>query len=143
MKIGEKLKKYKSEIRVLFADTDGMGIVYHTNYIKWFEIGRNEYLRQIGFPYSVLEKDKFWLPVASVECFFKMPAYYDDVLEISSWIGALKAATVVINYEIHRKATGELLVTGHTKHAITDDKLKPVRFKTYRPDLYKRIVEDL
>ncbi|MBK5263177.1 MAG: acyl-CoA thioesterase [Peptostreptococcaceae bacterium] len=137
------MKKYKSEIRVLFADTDGMGIVYHTNYIKWFEIGRNEYLRQIGFPYSVLEKDKLWLPVSSVECSYKLPAYYDDVLEISSWIGELKAATVVINYEIHRKSTGELLVTGHTKHAITDDKLKPVRFKTYRPDLYKRIVEYL
>jgi len=137
------LKKYKSEIRVLFADTDGMGIVYHTNYIKWFEIGRNEYLRQIGFPYSVLEKDKFWLPVSSVECSYRLPAYYDDVLEISSWIGELKSATVVINYEIHRKSTDELLVIGHTKHAITDDKLKPVRFKTYRPDLYKRIVEDL
>ena len=137
------MKKYKSEIRVLFADTDGMGIVYHTNYIKWFEIGRNEYLRQIGFPYSVLEKDKFWLPVSSVECSYKLPAYYDDVLEISCWIGEMKAATVVINYEIHRKSTGELLVTGHTKHAVTDDKLKPVRFKTYRPDLYQRIVEDL
>jgi len=137
------LKKYKSEVRVIFADTDGMGIVYHTNYIKWFEIGRNEYLRQIGFPYSVLEKDKFWLPLASVECTYRLPAYYDDVLEISAWISELKAATVVINYEIRRKSTGELLATGHTKHAITDDKLKPVRFKTYRPDLYKRIIEDL
>ena len=137
------LKKYKSEVRVIYADTDGMGIVYHANYIKWFEIGRNEYLRQLEFPYSVLEKRNFWLPVVSVECNYKAPAYYDDILEISAWVGNLKAATVTINYEIYRKSTGELLVTGSTKHAITDDKLKPVRFKTYHPELYKRIVEDL
>lgn len=137
------MKKYKSEVRVIYADTDAMGIVYHTNYIKWFEIGRNEYLRQIGFPYSDLEKEKLWLPVAGVECTYKSPAYYDDVLEINAWAGELKAATVNINYEIYRKSTGELLVTGSSKHAITDEKLKPVRFKTYHPEFYKRIVEDL
>ena len=136
-------RKYKSEIRVIFADTDAMGIVYHTNYIKWFEIGRNEYLRQVGFPYAELEKANFWLPLAGVECTYKSPAVYDDVLEINAWIGELKAATVVINYDIYRKSTGELLVTGSTKHAITDDKLKPVRFKTAHPALFERIMEDL
>lgn len=137
------MKKYTSEVRVLYADTDAMGIVYHTNYIKWFEIGRNEYLRQMGFPYSQLEKQNLWMPVANVECTYKAPATYDDVLEIKAWAGDLKAATITINYEIYRKSTGELLVTGNTKHAITNDQLKPVRFKTYHPELYKRIVEDL
>ena len=138
-----KLKKYKSEVRVIYADTDAMGIVYHANYIKWFEIGRNEYLRQVGFPYSTLEKEKLWLPVVGVECTYKAPAYYDDVLEINTWVGELKAATVFINYEIYRKSTGELLVIGSTKHAITNEKLKPVRFKTAHPELYKRIVNPL
>ena len=128
--------KVKSEIRVIYADTDAMGIVYHTNYIKWFEVGRNEYLRELGYPYARLESEKIWLPVAGVECSYKAPAKYDDLLEISAWVSELKAATVVIHYEIRKKETGELLVTGSTRHAVTDNKLKPVRLKTHNPELY-------
>lgn len=134
------MKKNSCEARVIYADTDAMGIVYHTNYIKWFEVGRTEFLREIGYPYSRMEKEGIWLPVASVECEYKLPAVYDDVLEIHSWVHQLKAATIVMAYEIYRKATGELLVTGKTKHAITDPKLKPVRLKTANPELYKKLV---
>ena len=66
--------KVDSEIRVIYADTDAMGIVYHTNYIKWFEVGRNEYLRELGYPYKRLEENNIWLPVASVECSYVAPA---------------------------------------------------------------------
>ena len=133
--------KVKSQIRVIYADTDAMGIVYHTNYIKWFEIGRNEYLRELGYPYARLEEEKLWLPVASVECTYKSPAKYDDLLEITAWVSEVKAATVVIRYEIHNKETGVLLVSGNTKHAVTDDQLKPVRLKTYNLELYKLMEE--
>lgn len=134
------MKKYKSEIRVIYADTDAMGIVYHTNYIKWFEVGRTEYLRQIGFPYSQLEKEGVWLPLAEVNCNYKLPAVYDDVLLINTWISQLKSATVVMSYEIFRKETGELLVTGMTKHAITDETLKPIRLKHKNKDLYEMMI---
>lgn len=135
--------KVKSETRVIYADTDAMGIVYHTNYIKWFEVGRNEYLRNLGYPYSRLEAENLWLPVASVECTYKAPAKYDDVLEIYAWISEVKAATVVICYEIFKKETGELLVMGNTKHAVTDSQLKPVRLKTQNPEAYKIIKSKL
>jgi len=140
---GDKMKKYETEIRVIYADTDAMGIIYHTNYIKWFEAGRNEFLRQIGYPYSRLEKEGIWLPVAAVTCEYKSPGKYDDILLIRSWVKSLGAATVVMAYEILRKETGELLVIGTTKHGITSPELKPIRLKKVHPDLFARLEEDM
>jgi acyl-CoA thioester hydrolase len=139
----KKMRKYETEIRVIYADTDAMGIVYHTNYIKWFEAGRNEYLRDIGYPYSRLEEEGIWLPVAAVTCEYKAPAKYDDILLIQTAVSELKAATVILKYDIFNKLTGELLVTGTTKHAITDPQLKPVRLKKANSSLFERILEDL
>ena len=133
--------KIRTQIRVIYADTDAMGIVYHTNYIKWFEVGRNEYLRELGYPYFRLESEKLWLPVASVECLYKAPARYDDILEITAWMSELKAASLTMSYEIRKEETGELLVTGSTRHAITDDQMKPVRFKRYNPELYQLVTK--
>lgn len=137
------MKKYETEIRVIYADTDAMGIVYHTNYIKWFECGRNEFLRQIGYPYYRLEKEGVWLPVAGVTCEYKYPAQYDDIIVIKTWIKDLGAATVVMAYEIFNKETGKLLVTGTTRHGITTPTLKPIKLKKVNPDLYYRLSEDL
>lgn len=137
------MKKYYSEVRVIYADTDAMGIVYHGNYIKWFEIGRCEYLRQIGFPYSKLEKEGLWLPVTSVTCDYKKPGLYDDVLEIATWVDKLGGASIIMKYEIKRKHTDELLVAGTTKHAITDEKLKPIRVKKAHNKLYETIIKDM
>ena len=133
------MQKFYSEARVIFGDTDAMGIVYHNSYIRWFEQGRTEFLRQLGYPYSVLEKIPLWLPLTYVHCEYKLPAVYDDLLEIASWPEKLTFATVTMAYEIRRKETGELLVTGSTGHAITDDNLKPLKFKRVCPDLYQTI----
>ena len=133
--------RIKTPIRVIYADTDAMGIVYHTNYIKWFEVGRNEYLRELGYPYSRLESEKLWLPVANVECAYKAPARYDDILEITAWMSDLRAASLTMSYEIRKQETGELLVWGSTRHAITDDLMKPVRFKSYNPELYQLVTQ--
>lgn len=137
------MKKYETEIRVIYADTDAMGIIYHTNYIKWFEAGRNEFLRQIGYPYARLEKEEIWLPVAAVTCEYKKPGRYDDVLLIQTWVKEMGAATVVMGYEIFNKESGELLVTGTSKHGITSPELKPLRLKKVNPALYQRLTEDL
>ena len=130
---------YKTEVRVPFADTDRMGIVYHTNYIKYFEVGRTEYLREIGYPYIQLEEDGIWLPVASVYCEYKSPAKYDDLLTVNTWVGEFKSATIIMAYEVYRKETDELLVRGETKHPITDDKLKPIRLRNVKPELYDKL----
>jgi acyl-CoA thioester hydrolase len=133
--------EHKTSIRVIYADTDAMGVVYHTNYIKWFEVGRCELLRDMGFPYARLETDGIMLPVVECGCKYRTPAVYDDMLEITARIAELKGATVTIEYEIRRQETGELLVTGFTKHAITDQKFKPVRLRDKNRDLYDRLQE--
>lgn len=137
------MEKYSTEIKVIYADTDAMGIVYYGNYAKWFEIGRTEYLRQIGFPYSTIEKDGLWLPVRSMTCNYKSPAVYDDVLRISTWVGKLGGASVEMHYEIFRKDTDELLVTGSTQHAVTDENLKPIKLKKVFPEIHAKIVQSM
>jgi len=131
--------EHKTNIRVIYADTDAMSVVYHTNYIKWFEVGRTELLRSIGYPYSKLEEDGVLLPVAECNCKFRAPAVYDDLLEISAAISEVKSATITLEYEIRRQETGALLATGWTKHAVTDPAFKPIRLRDRNPGLYERI----
>ena len=131
------MKKYSTDYRVIYADIDAMGIVYHSNYIDLFERGRTEFLRQIGYPYSELEVIPVWLPCTEVYCTCKSPARYDDLLEIICLPMKMTHATIRLEYEIRRKATGELLVTGETVHVFTDDGLKPIRPKRVIPELYE------
>jgi acyl-CoA thioester hydrolase len=129
--------EYKTELRVIYADTDAMAVVYHSNYFKWFEVGRSELLRNIGYPYNRLEQEGVMLPVVECGCKYIKPALYDDLLEITAIIKEVKAATVIIEYEIRRKSSEERLVTGFTRHAVTDSSLKPVRLQRVAPELYR------
>ena len=131
------MKKYTTEYRVIYADIDAMGIVYHSNYVDLFERGRTEFLRQIGYPYSGLEKIPVWLPCTEAHIEYKSPGRYDDLLEIICWPAKLTFATIRMEYEVRRKETGELLVTGYTLHAFTDSNLKPIRAKKVIPELYE------
>mgnify|MGYP001450523286 CR=1 FL=1 len=134
--------EHTTSVRVIYADTDAMGVVYHTNYIKWFEVGRCELLRSIGYPYAVLEKSGIMLPVIECGCTYRMPAHYDEVLEVTARVAEMKGATVTIDYDIKRQETGELLVTGFTKHAITNMELKPIRLRDKYRALYDRLLDD-
>jgi acyl-CoA thioester hydrolase len=127
---------FRSQVRVLYADTDAMGIVNNTHYFRWFEQGRNELLRAIGFPYSELEKQGIWLPLTDAHCTYKLPAVYDDVLEIIARVDSLTFVTVTIGYEVQRKATGETLVTGYTTHAVTNAKMQVQPLKKAHPELH-------
>lgn len=130
------MAEHKTTVRVIYADTDAMGVVYHTNYIKWFEVGRTELLRSMGYPYARMEKEGIMLPVSECSCKYRMPAVYDDVLEIMARIMEVKGATITIDYEIRRQESGELLASGVTKHAITDKNFKPIRLRSKNPELY-------
>jgi len=123
----------------MYADTDAMGVVYHGNYIRWFEIGRTELLREVGFPYSEFEKVPVWMPLAHVYCEYKKPAYYDDLIEVVSYISEMGHASLSLKYEIRRKSTGELLACGNTRHGFTNDSLKPIALKKVYPELYEAL----
>ena len=132
---------FHTEVRVIYADTDAMGVVYHANYLRWFEIGRTELLRDIGFPYSRFEKIPVWMPLAQAYCEYKKPAIYDDILEIVTCISEMGHASLTLEYEIVRKSTGEQLVSGYTRHGFTNDKLKPFALKKACPELYEALKE--
>lgn len=135
--------KFETEHRVGYAETDAMGIVHHSNYIRWFETGRNDMLREIGYGYAQLERLGIWMPVIAVSCEYKMPAVFDELVIIRTWVGKLKGASIYLNYEVVRKETEELLVTGTSSHGFTDPNLVPMRLKKTFPELYEAMAQTM
>ena len=127
-----------SKIRVIYADTDAMGIVYHTNYIKWFEIGRTELLRDMGIYYTMFESRGFNLPLTKAYCHYLLPARYDQVLLIETEIEYIKRASVKFNCSIWDEQQAQKLVEGYTVHACTNSEGKIVRIPEDVVDLIRR-----
>jgi acyl-CoA thioester hydrolase len=115
----------RAQVTVRYAETDMMGIVYHGNYLPWFEVARTQLLREHGFPYRQLEADGYRLPVLEVSAKFLRPAVYDDTLAVVATIREKPLLRIRIEYEIFRDA--ELLATGVSVHAFCDTKGQPVR----------------
>jgi acyl-CoA thioester hydrolase len=117
-----------TEVRVRYAETDQMGIVYYANYLVWFEIGRVELLRSLGLAYSQLEIDHDCiLPVVNASCRYRAPARYDDQILIETRPSLLRGSVIKFAYRVLRKAPdGEqatLLAEGETVHVVCDDQL--------------------
>ena len=119
-----------SQVRVRYAETDQMGIVYYANYLVWFEIGRVELLRSLGLAYSQLETEhECILPVVEASCRYRAPARYDDEILIETRPALLRGSVLKFAYQIWRKTSqkGEerklLLAEGETVHVVCDDKL--------------------
>ena len=115
----------RSQITVRYAETDMMGIVYHANYLPWFEIGRTTLLREQGLPYRKLEEDGFRLPVLEVALKYLRPAVYDDTVTIVTTLRERPLLRIRLEYEVYRGE--ELLATGSTVHAFIDRSGRPVR----------------
>jgi acyl-CoA thioester hydrolase len=116
--------------RVIYGDTDQMGVVYYANYLRWFERGRSEFLRQIGLPYSIIEQQGFHFPVTEVSCRYANPARYDEVVRIETEITDLGRASLSFAYRISRESNNDPLATGSTKHACVDYAGKVTRIPT-------------
>jgi acyl-CoA thioester hydrolase len=119
-------------VRVRYAETDQMRVVYHSNYFIWFEIGRVELLREIGFSYRELESDGYNLPVVEVRCRYKAPALYDDRLVIRTRIVNLRPSLITFSYQTIRQSDGALLAEGESIHIVVGSKKK----KTPLPEKY-------
>jgi acyl-CoA thioester hydrolase len=113
--------------RVIYGDTDRMGVVYYANYLRWFERGRSEFLRQIGLPYAAIEEQGYHFPVVEVTCRYHQSARYDDVVRIETALAQLGRASLTFNYRIWRQADDGLLATGTTKHACLDRRAQVTR----------------
>ena len=109
----------ETTLRVRYAETDQMGVVYYANFFVWFEIGRVEMLRQLGVRYKDMEdQDDCHIVVAEASCSYKKPARYDDALRIRTRVAEARSRTLRFHYEVLRDDTGELLATGETVHVI-------------------------
>ena len=108
--------------RVIYGDTDQMGVAYYGNYLRWFEIGRTELLRQIGVPYTSIEEKGLRFPVTEVSCRYFRPSRYDDVITIETTLTSLGRATMTFSYRLLLKEDGVPIASGWTKHACLDEK---------------------
>jgi len=115
----------RASITVRYAETDMMGIVYHANYLPWFEVARTQLLREQGFPYRQLEADGYRIPVLEVSAKFIRPAVYDDTLTIVATMREKPLLRIRLDYEVLRGS--ELLATGQSSHAFCDLTGRPTR----------------
>jgi acyl-CoA thioester hydrolase len=115
--------KFTTSLRVRYSETDQMGVVYHGNYFAWFEVGRVELMRSLGFSYSEMESmDDCVLPVVEASCRYRRPARYDDLLTLESTVKALRGSILIFSYELRRD--GVLLADAETKHVAVNRALQ-------------------
>lgn len=118
--------------RVRFAETDMMGVVHHANYFRWFEVGRVEYLRQVGISLHELMAENIVFPITHVDCQYRASAKFDDVLLIEAQLYEVSKVKMVFIYRVLRETDGVLLAEGRTQNVFTDKEGKIIRL----PDCY-------
>ena len=122
---GSEARVYETSFRVRYAETDQMGVVYHSNFVIWFEVGRVEMLRQLGFTYREMEKqDETHIAVVDMRCRYKAPAHYDDMVTIRTRLVNVRDSLLHFAYEIVRAEDGTLLAEGETVHIVVDSEFK-------------------
>lgn len=126
-------------IRVRYAETDQMGVVYHSNHFVWFEVGRVEFFRQLGFSYKDMEQqDGCHIAVVDARCRYKAPARYDDEVVVRTQLKNVRESMVHFSYELVRASDELLLAEGETMHVVIDREMK----KTPIPEKYMQIFRD-
>ena len=129
------------ERKINYYETDAMQIVHHSNYIRFMEESRTDALERIGLPYNEMERQGVLIPVLGVNCQYKHPARYGDTVLVNVGVKEYSGVKIIMEYTITNKATGEILVTGETKHCLTDTNLKPISLKKSRPDMHEKMIE--
>lgn len=136
------MKKHKQQLRVRYSETDQMGVVYHGNYVDWFEIGRTEYFREQGVRYKDLEAAGILLIVSNIECSYHYPARYDDMVTIITTVEEVKRTKLKFSYEIRNSETDKLLVTGKSTHAFVNQNFKPVSLQREAPEYWQKVFDN-
>ncbi len=122
--------------RVRYGETDQMGVVYHANYLVYFELGRTELIRDLGVAYSAFETSGLRLPVIEAGMRLRQPALYDDDLQIETTVTEATRVRVRFDYRVQRERDGAVLADGHTVHACVDESGRPRRFA---PEVQERL----
>lgn len=129
----------RTKIKVRYVETDQMGIVHHSNYYAWFEVGRTEFITESGMSYSEMESEKLLLPVVESGCRYIEGAKYEDELIIETFIEKLSGAKVIFNYNVIREKDNKLLAKGTTTHAFVNDSFKVINLKKKNTNIWNKL----
>ncbi len=125
---------FETTLRVRYVETDQMGVVYHSNFLIWFEVGRVEAMRELGFDYKDMEReDGCFIAVVDARCRYKSPAYYDEQILVRTKLANVRGSLIHFHYDIVRARDGTLLAEGETMHIVTDRNMQ----KREMPDKYR------
>lgn len=130
---------FETSLRVRYKETDQMGVVHHTNYIVWFELGRTDLLRQLGLSYRELEDRGILLPVVDLTCRYAEAARYDDEIRVLTRIAEINPGKVVFAYEIRRQSDNARLARGTTTHLWVNREMKRMNIQRTFPELYEML----
>lgn len=131
---------YLFERRINYYETDKMGVVHHSNYIRFLEEARCQMLDANTMPFSAFEEHGVTIPVLGVNCDFKQHVTFDDVIEIKPVIKEFNGVRLTVGYHVTNKKTGNLVLVGETKHCFTDMNLRPVRLQKQIPEFYDKFM---
>ncbi|MBP3707010.1 MAG: acyl-CoA thioesterase [Clostridia bacterium] len=122
------------ERKINYYETDRMGVVHHSNYIRFMEEARCSWLESIQMPFALLEENNVTIPVLGVNCSYKYHVTFEDTIKIKLWVKEYSGVRMTIGYDITDKKTGKTILVGETKHCFTDKNLKPINLKKYNSD---------
>ena len=132
----------EAKIRVRYAETDKMGVVYHSNFIVWFEVGRVELLRQAGLRYRDLERQHdCHIAAVDVRCRYKSPAYYDDEVTVRTRLKNVRGSLLHFSYEVLRGEDGVVLAEGETTHIVVNSKMEKTQLPAELVKAFSRMAE--
>lgn len=129
------------ERKINYYETDRMGVVHHSNYIRFLEEARCKQLEEAQMSYSAFEENGIMIPVLGVNCDFKNHVTFDDTILIKPFVREFNGVRLTMGYVVTNKVTGDVVLTGETKHCFTDTNLKPIRLQKIKPDFYDKFIE--
>ncbi len=134
------MKKSKNiyERKINYYETDRMGIVHHSNYIRFMEEARCEWLESVDLPFATIEEAGITIPTLGVSCEYKHRVTFGDTILIKMYTTEYTGVRMTVTYTITNKATGEVVTTGETKHCFTNKELKPINLKKCAPEFSKK-----
>lgn len=134
------MKEYVFERKINYYETDRMGVVHHSNYIRFLEEGRCAWLDSIGLPFSTLEENEITIPVLGVNVDYKYHVTFNDVIEIHIFMKEYNGVRMTVGYKVLNKENGNIVLTGETKHCFTNRELRPINLKKVNKEFNDKFI---
>lgn len=132
------MKEYIFERKINYYETDRMGVVHHSNYIRFLEEGRCEWMESLGIPFNVLEENGITIPVLGVNLEYKYHVTFNDIIEVHIFMKEYNGVRMTIGYKVLNKENGNIVLIGETKHCFTNKDLRPINLKKVKPEFNEK-----